>query len=466
MAGEMLFLDEIVKAGDPWHGLYRASDNKIHTPHNIAVNLRGEAPEMEGSCYKVAIPGTPAASNNAADAAAGRTWLNYAIVAGYNNRLYGKSMFGPVYLDDGNRPWRVIVSPWTTWSGLTGTLHLELSFLPLFGGSVQQTITKTLTFTALAADSSVTQSRLEDVAANCRRFMVSHVGFAGSSSYARRCMALGEVVLNGVPPGVTATFTKLADEAGSFSDSFSSAISTQVSGWKNGSQAIVTFGPGQTIDYTGQIDSGAWQITYGTTTASATRLVGGRYAGNAPQAVTSIETRSHSSTGQILSAPVGYKKWTQSVQQSLSLSVKAGSTTIASYSLGATGSGTTENNGSGGITVNGSVSYTSTDGRTASDGNWGGGENSIPFVGWAPSPMGDLYAVRYSNTIYGFAGFDLINQLQGSQVAKYIVSNVGGRLGSDAGWYSVTDLAQAPMYASENPDTGEIVRSTTYVCWV
>lgn len=465
MAGELFLLDEIAKAGDPWHGLYRAATGKIHTPHGVDVPLRGVPPEMEGSCYKVAIPGTPAATNTAADATAGRTWLNYAIVAGYNNRLYGKPMFGPVYIDDNNRPWRVVVSPWVTWSGLTGTLHLELAFLPLFGGTVQQTIAKTLTFTALSADSPVTQSRLEDVAENGRRFMVSHVGFPASGSYARRCMALGEVALNGVPPAVTATFTKIADEAGSYVESFTSAITTQVSGWKNGAQVIVTFGPGQTIDYYNQIDSGAWQIAFGTTNGSLTRLVGGRYAGNAPQAVTSVETRTHTSTGQILNAPVGYKKWTQGVQQSLSLAVMAGGATIASYTLGATGSGTTENDGLGTITVNGSVSYTSSDGRSASNPNWGGNETTIPFVGWPPAPDGLFYAVRYSNTVYGFVGGDRIAGLQNG-ASKILVSNVGGRIGSDAGWHSVTDLAQAPMYASEHPVTGQIERSTTLVCWV
>lgn len=466
MAGEHVFLDEIVKAGDPWHGLYRASDNKIHTPHGVDVPLRGEAPEMEGSCYKVAIPGTPGATNTADDIAAGRTWLNYAIVAGYNNRLYGKPMFGPVYIDDGNKPWRVVASPWVTWSGLTGTLHLELAFLPLFGGTVQQTITKTLSFTVLAAESPVVQTRLEDVAENCRRFLISHVGFSSASSYARRGMVLGEVVLNGVPPAVTATFTKVADEAGIYGDSFSSSISTQASGWKDGAQNIVTFGPGQAIDYTGLFDGIAWHITFGTVNASRTRLIGGRYSGNVPQTVISTETRSHSSTGQILNAPVGYKKWTQSVQQSLSLTITGGGTAIASYSLSATGAGTTEDNGAGTISVSGSVNYTSSDGRSASNPNWGGSESLIPFVGWAPSPDDVYYAVRYSNTVYGFAGLDVINGLQGNQTTKYLVSNVGGRIGSHAGWYSVTDLAQAPMYASEHPVTGQIERSSTLVCWV
>ena len=331
--------------------------------------------------------------------------------------------------------------------------------------SLQQTITKTLTFTARSADSPVTQSRLEDVAENGRRFMVSHVGFPATGSYARRCMALGEVVLNGVPPAITATFTKIADEAGSYVETFTSAITTQVSGWKNGAQVIVTFGPGQTIDYYNQIDSGAWQIAFGTTNGSLTRLVGGRYAGNAPQAVTSVETRTHTSTGQILTAPTGHKKWTQSVQQSLSLAVMAGGATIASYTLGATGSGTTENDGLGTITVNGSVSYTSSDGRSASNPNWGGNEMTIPFVGWPPAPDGLFYAVRYSNTVYGFVGGDRIAGLQNG-ASKILVSNVGGRIGSDAGWHSVTDLVQAPMYASEHPVTGQIERSTTLVCWV
>ena len=30
----------------------------------------------------------------------------------------------------------------------------------------------------------------------------------------------------------------------------------------------------------------------------------------------------------------------------------------------------------------------------------------------------------------------------------------------------VTDLVQAPMYASEHPVTGQIERSNTLVCWV
>lgn len=459
MAGELFFLDEIVKAGDPWHGLYRASDNKIHTPHGVDVPLRGEAPEMEGSCYKVAIPGTPGATNTADDIAAGRTWLNYAIVAGYNNRLYGKPMFGPVYIDDGNKPWRVVASPWVTWSGLTGTIHLELAFLPLFGGTVQQTITKTLSFTVLSTESAGAHTRLEDVAENCRRFLISHVGFLSADSYARRCMALGEVVLNGVPPAVTATFTKVADEAATNSNSTAASITTEniYLGSGGGTDAKDVFGPGQEITSRPEYGSNVFSFVYGSVSYQSVTLIGGRYSGNAPQPVIFRSLASNTASGSADYVDFS-ATWSGQATGVYTASIEAGGAAFASYSFTRTVTGGYDGSGSG--------SLSDSLGRSASQGSadpWGGLPGSYPIM---VSSGGTMHGVRYSNTVYGVSGPDFVANAQAPVPAKYLVSNVGGRIGSHAGWYSVTDLAQAPMYASEHPVTGQIERSTTLVCWV
>lgn len=90
--------------GDPWHGLWTQSTGLIHTAAGPAVPTLGQAPQpgpMQyesriGDAFGVQVPGQPLVERSstaaAADAASGRSWPNYGILAGARRRLYGKPL--------------------------------------------------------------------------------------------------------------------------------------------------------------------------------------------------------------------------------------------------------------------------------------------------------------------------------------------------------------------------------------
>ncbi|WP_068634724.1 hypothetical protein [Thauera butanivorans] len=106
-------LGRIVRFGDTAHGLYRESTGKIETPSGVEIACPGVRP-VAGDSFVVRVPGMPSidrsADEVAADAAAGREWINYGIIAGINHRLYGVPLDtvqregGWIYVaDDGSR---------------------------------------------------------------------------------------------------------------------------------------------------------------------------------------------------------------------------------------------------------------------------------------------------------------------------------------------------------------------------
>ncbi|MFT3758967.1 hypothetical protein [Thauera sp.] len=108
-------LGHLARFGDAAHGVYRASTGKITTPAGVQIATPGVAP-LGGDAHLIRPPGarpdTRKPDEIAADAAAGRTWLDYGIISGINNRLYGKALGGggmPGWIycaPDGSR-WRV-----------------------------------------------------------------------------------------------------------------------------------------------------------------------------------------------------------------------------------------------------------------------------------------------------------------------------------------------------------------------
>lgn len=92
--------------GDCDHGLWSQSTGMVLTPGDVAIPLRGSAPAPNpdsftiegttGDSVVLRVPGTPPVVRTpeelAADSEAGRTWLDYAILAGGQRRLYGKHL--------------------------------------------------------------------------------------------------------------------------------------------------------------------------------------------------------------------------------------------------------------------------------------------------------------------------------------------------------------------------------------
>ena len=83
--------------GHPWHGLVEAGT--LTLPNSITMDYAAPSGAGEADVLAFQPPGTPAVVRNptqaAADADAGRQWLDYALISGrYTRRLYGQAIGG------------------------------------------------------------------------------------------------------------------------------------------------------------------------------------------------------------------------------------------------------------------------------------------------------------------------------------------------------------------------------------
>lgn len=115
-------LSRVTIIGDADHGLWSAGSGTITTNHAVELSLRGAAPRntapLEGNagdCILVrapsALPVVRTPDELAADQAAGRTWLDYALLAGGARRLYGRELGSRSWVycaPDGSR-WRCVL---------------------------------------------------------------------------------------------------------------------------------------------------------------------------------------------------------------------------------------------------------------------------------------------------------------------------------------------------------------------
>jgi hypothetical protein len=138
--GERFDQDEVLRFGDPWHGLWR--NGVIELP-NATTRERPGSPH-NGSSRIVMIPGQPAVTTPEADAAQGMTWLNYGVIS-EDDILYGRSLeasilrLGWVFIDADNLPWRAVIT------GSTGLLTVTIHRLGLFD-SPEETYSSSVSF--------------------------------------------------------------------------------------------------------------------------------------------------------------------------------------------------------------------------------------------------------------------------------------------------------------------------------
>lgn len=111
-------------AGNPWHGLWSPaglllpnSDLMEVSPVPVGGGIsefstvmadRGALyPPEHGDCILVRVPGLPAPETSTAEAAAGMTWRNYALLGGARRILHGVElgMHRWIYVDADGKPW-------------------------------------------------------------------------------------------------------------------------------------------------------------------------------------------------------------------------------------------------------------------------------------------------------------------------------------------------------------------------
>lgn len=196
-------LDEILKLGDPWHGLIQGGTVRLPGGKTRPVARPGIG---TGVVYPLIPYGvTPAATADAADVAAGRTWLNYGLLAGAC--LYEQSITtgAPswVYIAPDNSTWRVLCVA----STLLGVQTLTLSFYPLRKmflttdkwGGLAQTLQVQINPTTSAYGFG-TLYDLDSKGANAVLFNDFGVNRGASL-----------INIQGIPPAATATNTLLCD---------------------------------------------------------------------------------------------------------------------------------------------------------------------------------------------------------------------------------------------------------------
>ena len=141
-AGESFDLDTIDRFGDPWHGLLRSG--VIELPNSTTRAPVGTLPN-DGSSHTIKIPGAAAVTTSAADATAGMTWLNYALMTGNDHCVYGLPLGNVswIYIDADDLPWRAELSG----SGSSLTITLTRFGILDRTGTAAAIHTKTISFT-------------------------------------------------------------------------------------------------------------------------------------------------------------------------------------------------------------------------------------------------------------------------------------------------------------------------------
>lgn len=207
------------------HGLY--GNGTITAPGGVTMPMAGVAPgdpsapfeSSAGDSLALRVPGTPPITRTpeelAADAAAGRAWLDYGIVAGGNRVLYGKALGARAWVyaaADGSR-WLIELNNPTT-SGATLTAK-RFGVIPKSDGEPAPVQTIALTMpTPAVSPSFVELWTVDDVdssgahAAVCTGFFASPWDTQdGAPLWLRYIDRIYEVSLSGVPPAMSAAVT-------------------------------------------------------------------------------------------------------------------------------------------------------------------------------------------------------------------------------------------------------------------
>lgn len=229
------------KLGHPWHGLWKASNNKIVGANDVLLDLpgvapvgRGESKEGAGECFMVAVPGMPTVSTSSEDQEAGLAWLNYGLISGANRRFYGVEL--------GVNSWLYVAPDKSVWlarlyslQNLTGSVLLKR--FGEFGVAAQQ---QSITYSFSGADlgGGADGNRELDIEAVTTDGAKVLLCFCHKPDYppyygpARACEGIGEIVISGTPPAasVSVNVKKTATDCAP-SDSESSTRYWRRSSW-------------------------------------------------------------------------------------------------------------------------------------------------------------------------------------------------------------------------------------------
>ena len=522
------FLDEVAKFGDTCHGLWESATGKVTTAASVVIDLTGDTPSSGqgglstgtgrlseyGNCRLLQVPGMSAASNTTADTTAGRTWLNYGLITGGAQRLYGKSTgLSCIYVAPDKSRWAVQLGG----SGGWGARAVEIT-LKRFGEIVVAPQSQTISLGTW--DLTVPNNRFgnpinysnADTDAHVPLFMEdynetgSKVLFSRGhwenekwdssvldDSWARNIYSIYELTISGQPPSATCSLVEIVNQAAS--TSFTDSVTLDYAHyyqWHNADIGGVDGGYGSlemlsqsTSDpaypevypanwVAGQPYIPAWwnRLSGVSQTLDSDVVIGARYS--AAGAVEIMRKKLHLTTSASGTFSVTFNTTTLDQTTNFSgsqtqagyVACMAGANELSRVSFTA-GTSVTE------ISAN-NVWTTFTHSETATLGSLT--DSSTTNVDISPcysESEGKLNfdwkghsvkAVRYSNAVYGILREGYYTT-QYTYNGQKVFSRVDGKIGADTATLTPS-TSDWPVHCTEHPVTGTVVRATAPVCWV
>lgn len=489
------------KFGHPWHGIWRAETGKVTSPTGVQFTPPGNPPYVPdylslldnglGAATLLQKPGLPVPTTAPAEAAKGMSWTNYAILSGLIRRLYGRSLGADwiYFAPDGSR-W--LVSPGTSVSGsgasLTVSVSLSFKRFGEIGAAAANPVQSLNVSTAMDVQSYAANGfgngngcGIEDINPTGSRALLgaSKVPWLGQvpGGYAaeRWIYGITELVIAGTPPAATATLTVLASDASGCWDQVQRTGQFQhVYFAESGLTSVVNDSPSYLPQGMNPYRFRRARASYNDV-ERLRKMIGARYQAGSPQVIYFDVERRWTGGGSISSAGSVWDryKFDCSGQMTYTAKIIAGGSEIqaVSYAISSTSNAVSyldhELDWGLQFETTGSCSWTGgVTGGTSFSGS------SEPFVvgtqaedHYDSGQMAGFWAhpVRYSPTTYGLVW--KTPQLAGSP-ESWTVGPVSGAIGSDGSTLVASSLYTAALYASEHPVTGQIVRSTSPVCWV
>lgn len=516
------FLDEVIKFGDTCHGLWDSTTGKVTTAAAVVIDLTGDTPNGGqgglstgrghlsefGNCRLLQVPGMAAASNTTADTTAGRTWLNYGLVTGGAQRLYGKSTgLNCIYVAPDKSRWSVLVGGSGAWA--TRALSLTLKRFGEIGHAAQTQIIalgawdftvpndsfgNAISYSNAATDAHVPLF-MEDFTTDGSKVLFSRGhwenGKAASSvlddSWARNIYSIYELTISGQPPSATASLVEIVNQAASATLSNSVTLDyTHYYQWQTGSVygALESMSQPTADPYYQEVYPANWvsgqpfipswwiRLSGVSQTLDAEVVIGARYS--AVDAVEIMKKKLHLTTSASGTFTVTFNTTTLdqttnfsgSQTQSGYTACMAGSAELSRVSFTA-GLAVTE------ISAN-NVWTTFSHSETATLGSMTDtATTNVDIFPWIFEYAGKLNfdwkghsvkAVRYSNAMYGMLR-------EGRYTPQYtyngqkVFYRVDGKIGADTATLTPS-TSDWPVHCTEHPVTGQVVRSATPVCWV
>lgn len=470
------------KGGFPWHGLYRAATGKITPPVGPQIDAPW-APYFinTGHCYMVKIPGLPVPTTSPEEESKGMSWVNYALLCGESQALYGVNLGSDasIYLDSHNKPWlmRVVVGG----SRASATIGATVS-LRRFGkiGPVEAPINYSMVTATFATSPNNTHpggswAEQLDISRDGRQQLIGISRYADDIpgnwlGYA--CIAQLSVTGSPDDGDVAISIQVIADETAENWD--------MTTVWEGGGGVWVYRADLNTISVSyGSRDFNLpllGELPWAGSRSNSRAVLGGaRFSAAGTPEVLMVRSK-YQRELFLDSETLAARSYTQVGRdiESVTMSLEVAGVVIGQSGLTRT-TAFTQTLGLDGAscsavetTDEGGTIYT----KSYSDAN--GFRDRSGFFGFEVAAPNDLerygICLRLSNSVYSLRSWGYSETTGSGMISpdRYIFGPAVGVIGSDPSTMALpaSPASAHPVYATEHPVTGAVVRSTSPVCWV